>query len=307
MNRLFLLLLAANLIASLPQQTACADSANDESVLEFADNLCVQGDYYRAITEYKRFLFLAPKHPAASKAEYKIALCYFLGSKWDTAESMFRSIREQRPNDEIGDSALLMQAQTCYSEEDYHNANDLLRLFAASYPDSSYRDAAALMSGMCLLRIGETDEAKTVMKAIPKDSRQAAIAGSLENEIPGLMELPVKQPWLAGSLSAILPGAGQLYIERPGDALVSFLLNGALIFGAVVAFDRDEVVTGSLIAFVETGWYFGNIYNAASGAHKYNRDRKKEFFEDLEIEYGLNLFSMDGNHLCPSLGLKLPF
>jgi TM2 domain-containing membrane protein YozV len=92
-----------------------------------------------------------------------------------------------------------------------------------------------------------------------------------------------KDPTVAGVL-AIVPGAGHLYCERPRDALISFLLNGALIYAAYEAFDEDLEVLGAVIAFFELSFYAGNIYSAVSSAHKYNRDEKNRFLNSLKKE-----------------------
>ena len=36
------------------------------------------------------------------------------------------------------------------------------------------------------------------------------------------------------------------------------------------AFDSGNEAVGGLLLFFEAGWYTGNIYNAASNAHKFN-------------------------------------
>jgi hypothetical protein len=41
---------------------------------------------------------------------------------------------------------------------------------------------------------------------------------------------------------------------------------------------------GGILTFFELGWYSGNIYSAVSSAHKYNRERKKEYLDLLEKE-----------------------
>jgi hypothetical protein len=86
---------------------------------------------------------------------------------------------------------------------------------------------------------------------------------------------------VAGTLAAILPGSGHLYTERPRDALVAFLLNGAFILAAVELFNDDEYVTGGIVTFFELGWYSGNIYSAVNCAHKYNKRMKKDFIQGL--------------------------
>jgi TM2 domain-containing membrane protein YozV len=95
-------------------------------------------------------------------------------------------------------------------------------------------------------------------------------------------DLPKKSPATAGTLAAIIPGAGHLYTERPRDALVAFLLNGAFIWGAIELFRHDNYVAGGIVTFFEIGWYTGNIYSAVSSAHKYNKKKREDFLERLK-------------------------
>jgi hypothetical protein len=92
-----------------------------------------------------------------------------------------------------------------------------------------------------------------------------------------------KSPTTAGIL-AVLPGAGHLYCERYRDAGIAFVLNAAFIWGMVEAFRHENYVVGGILTFFELGWYSGNIYSAVSSAHKYNRDKKKEYLDGLERE-----------------------
>ena len=97
-------------------------------------------------------------------------------------------------------------------------------------------------------------------------------------------EVPQKSPVTAGVLAAVLPGAGHLYDERYRDAGIAFALNAAFIWGMVEAFEHKNYVVGGILTFFELGWYSGNIYSAVSGAHKYNRNKKKEYLDLLEKE-----------------------
>ena len=54
----------------------------------------------------------------------------------------------------------------------------------------------------------------------------------------------------------------------------SFLFNTGMICAACLAFDHDNPALGSVIAFVETGFYSGNIYGSITAAHKYNKAAK---------------------------------
>lgn len=83
-------------------------------------------------------------------------------------------------------------------------------------------------------------------------------------------------------------------MNRPGDALVSFLLNGAFIWATVEAFHHDNNVTGGILLFFESGWYLGNIYNTVSGAHKYNQRLEKQFLDELQDKYRVS-YLYDGH------------
>jgi hypothetical protein len=96
-----------------------------------------------------------------------------------------------------------------------------------------------------------------------------------------------KSPKLAVAMSSVLPGSGQFYNERYKDGVYSFILNALFISGAYFAFaDENYPVAGILIIF-ELGWYKGNLYSAANGAHKYNRKIDEDIFkksmENLEL------------------------
>lgn len=273
----------------------------------FADYLFNRRDYYRAITEYERLLFLCSDRQQKPWIEYKIAVCYYMGEQFETAEKLFRELKERYPDNKVGKQAMLMLAETYYRGEKWNMAVDVLRKFIQIHAGDPCTDATKIMLGVCILRLENSHSALNAFNAVSADSPYTGKTQALINELGVYDNIPQKNPWLAAGLSTVLPGAGQLYIQRPRDALLSFLLNGALIFAAYEAFDRDEIVTGSLISFLETGWYLGNIYNAASGAHKYNRRKKEDFFYNMELQYGLNLFSTDHNSLCPSLGIKLKF
>ena len=303
---LFILMLAVTILVSFKGHVSAQGLTTNENSA-FADHLFVQHDYYRAITEYKRLLFSEYDPEQKPWLKYNIAMCYLLGGKLETAETLFRDLKNDCPNHTAGDQAILMLAETYYRKAEYRLAIDVLREFITSHKNNSCADAAKIMLGVCCLRLGNTHSAVETLGDVSSNTRYKQRIQALIEESVVYESIPQKNPWLAAGLSAVVPGAGQLYIHRPRDAMLSFLLNGALIVAAIAAFDRDEIVTGSLISFVEVGWYFGNIYNATSGAQKYNRRKKENFFYNLELQYGLNLFSRDKTSLCPSLAVKLDF
>lgn len=278
-------------------------AAETPTPLAFADYLCNQGDYYRAITEYERYAFMNPGNALALQAKFQIGMCYFRGQKWEPAIRCFLDLKDAYPKEEVGKKAVLMLAETHYRMQNYGRAVDLLEDFVKQNAGDPYAAEAKVKLGLCYLQFGNTNRAVDAFNSVPRSSPLSAQAGELARDAGAYNEIPRKNPLLAGGLSAVLPGAGQLYIQRPGDALIAFAMNGLMIGGAVAAFHNDEPVAGSFLLLLEMPWYFGNIYNATTGAHKFNRRQKETFFEGLEVKYGLFKDSSGRGDLAPAVGV----
>jgi tetratricopeptide (TPR) repeat protein len=290
---------------SLGFLTLCSVSLHAESTepfLRFADHLFAAGDYYRAITEYERFSFSAPDHPQAPRAGLMIAMSYFKGRKWEPAAERFVRLKENYAGQEVGRAALLMLAETYFAMGRYAEAEPHFTAYAEAFPAGEHADRARIKAGVCLLRLGQQEWARESFAGVATN-----VAAELRDVVREFEQVPRKSPGLAAGLSAAMPGAGQLYIRRPHDALVAFLVNGLLIWGAVEAFERDEQVAGAFIAVFEAGWYFGNIYNAANGAHKFNARASDAFLDRLQIRLGVLGDPRVSERPLPGIGVGASF
>ncbi len=276
---------------------APAHEMTADTMLSFADHLFEQGDYYRAITEYERVIFFYPDTPLAKTARLQIALSYFKGEKLDAAIERLRDLAERYRGDETGKKALFLLGEACYRRRDYAEAADVFRKFIATYPDDERADTARVKLGWSSLRQGQWKEAGAEFRTVPAGSPLRAQAEWYAGEAEAYPAIPTKSPGLAGGLSAVLPGAGQLYVNRPGDAAASFLLNDAFLWATVDAFHRGEPAVGGIFLFFETGWYVGNIYNAVNNAYKYNRLSQQRYLEGVENRYTLSYSHNAGSTL----------
>ncbi len=66
--------------------------------MELADHFFNAGDYYRALTEYKRFLFFFPQSTQAEDVYFKMAKSYFHGKKWEEARTTYQQLIAARPD-----------------------------------------------------------------------------------------------------------------------------------------------------------------------------------------------------------------
>ncbi len=258
-------------------------------LMAFADHLFEQGDYYRAITEYERVLFHHSGHALADRARFQIALAYFKGDKLDQAIKRFRELARDPAGGENSRAALLMLGEAQYRKGDLERAAESYAEFLAAFPGDPRAEGARIKLGLALLRKGEWQQAAEELRQMPEGVPLRQQALELAAAAEGYPGIPRRSPALAGALSTVLPGAGQLYVGRPGDALTSFLLNGVFIWATVEAFQQDHDAAGGILLFFETGWYLGNIYNAVSSAHKYNRRSAGRFLDDQEDRYGVQL------------------
>ncbi|TYO96823.1 tetratricopeptide repeat protein [Geothermobacter ehrlichii] len=277
MPRLLLYTLLLSLCLARPVFAATADDQ-----LGFADRLFSEEDYYRAVTEYKRFLYHFPDHPEAPGALLRMARAYLAGERFEEADRTLEQLAASFPDSPEAVRGALLYAEAAFRRHDYLRARQRYRQAARTYP--RLRQQADYRIAWCLIEEEKYADARQLLAPLPGTQATALAAG-----IDRLQSLPLKSPATAGVLSALLPGAGQVYTGRYRDGAIALALNAAFIFAAVEAFDNDSPVLGGILTFIELGWYGGNIYNAVNNAHKGNRRRLEEERTSLRRRYGLDL------------------
>jgi outer membrane protein assembly factor BamD (BamD/ComL family)/TM2 domain-containing membrane protein YozV len=277
-------------------QEASAGQGDRDKLFGFAESLFAEGDYYRAITEYKRFNYLYPVDILVEKADFRIGECYFKAGRRSEAIDSFNVFIRQYPAGALRPDALYLKGQAEKEQKRYTDAlttfDELIRT-----GDANYRDRALYAQALVLLAQQDWQRAREIFGSLPQESPLYPSAIIYSDGLGRMDGLPRKSPALAGTLAAVLPGAGHLYAERPRDGLVSFLLNGSFIWAAVELFRNNNNVAGGIVAFFELGWYGGNIYSAVGSAHKYNQRVEDEFLQGLKEKSGISLYrDQSGSH-----------
>jgi len=273
-------------------QARADDRVAAERVFGFAESLYEEGDYFRAIGEYKRYIYLAPTDNQAEKATFRIAEGYFQAKRWAEAIIACDQFLSKYPASPRYFEMLYLKGRIEKLSGRYDEALRTFELIAiANAPN--YKDKALYQKALVKLERTDWRGAQDALRQVPQGSPLFPAASLFAAEM-GKMELPYKSPATAGLLAAVLPGAGHLYAERPRDALVAFLLNGAFIWGAAELFHHDNYVAGGIFAFFELGWYSGNIYSAVSSVHKYNRNKESDFIQKLKDNFSLALYRDGG-------------
>jgi len=257
---------------------------DEKAQMGLGDYFFEDGDYYRAVTEYKRFLFFFPASLRAEEARWKIASSYFQGKKWDEALSAADELLKRHPSSPWAAEAILLKGRCWMEKKEFSQARHHFTRTKEVSPGSPAAQEAQWQSAVSYLQEERWKEAAAEFRKVDRESKLYPRAERWAQGMDRIEEIPQKSPATAGVLAAVLPGAGHLYGERYRDAGIAFVLNAAFIWGMVEAFEHKNYVVGGILTFFELGWYSGNIYSAVSGAHKYNREKKKEYLDLLEKE-----------------------
>lgn len=258
--------------------------------LDFAQSLFDEGDYYRAVTEAKRFLFLQPDHPRRVEAQLLIARSHMASGEFPAARTAYRPVVSQKERPDLAAEALL-ELGRCLERIDpgdalayYKGLQDEPDLPASQA--GHIRNAARYRLGWLLMDAGRWAEARRAFESVDEGHDLRDSARQLALLAPEGETLPYRSPTAAGALSAVLPGAGQLYVNRPVDAGLAFGLNAAFLLGSIEAYQNESWAVFGLLGLMELSWYGGNIYNAVNGAHIHNRQVKDDFIKKLDQNHG---------------------
>ena len=130
MNRaLFYLLLLTVLWLTFPAPLSAAEKGillTEEVQLKVADSFMAEGEYYRAVTEYKKFLILFPDSEQSDSVLFKIGMAYYQGDEFETAARAFTSV-------------------------------------GVRYPDSRYAPTAGYHAGLCYWRLDRLDAGRVTV------------------------------------------------------------------------------------------------------------------------------------------------
>jgi len=300
----FFLFLALTVV--VPCNSRGGDIGDCEKQFAFAETLFEESDFYRAIGEYKRLIFLCPDSEIlCEKASFKIGLCYFRAKRWQNARDAFSTFCVDFPDSQVTGEALYYKAMSEKNLSFYKEALDTFARIIETKTDE-YRERALYQSALIFVDMERWERAGSMFSRISRSSTLYDSARVFSVGLESIGNLPYKSPSVAGTLAAVIPGAGHLYTGRQADALVAFLLNGAFIWSAVELFDDEKYVTGGIVTFFELGWYSGNIYSAVSSAHKFNKRTKATFIQGLRDRVNMT-YIHDADRAYNGLMLNMNF
>ncbi len=214
-------------------------------------------DLYRAITAFKRSLYLMPRRNQERRleAQYYIALSYFLGERWcELIETIEEGPLLNITSDFPAYQELLVMLHTAY-----------LHTSQCDKACSTERKLQAIDPALASrIELGSAVQSGDLMTL--SNYRSDPAINHLVNNYCHCRKSIKK----AQTLSAILPGAGFWYVGQRQSAITAAALNALFIAAAVQLFRHGHYAAGAFVTSLEIGWYTGGIYGAGEAAHLYN-------------------------------------
>jgi tetratricopeptide (TPR) repeat protein len=246
-------------------------------------------DLYRAITAFKRALFLIPpeKGDRRLQIEYSIVESYYLAGKYCDALAAFdaSSLNSVNPQEFPPFRDLLIMIHDCYDKVcEYDKAEQVLKII--EHGDSELANDIQLS-----IAITEGDISST--RALAAISKKREPVMDFLNQYCCCSKSPRK----AQMLNAFLPGAGYYYTGQRRAAKTSFLINALFTAATVIFFKQKNYAAGLITLSLESGWYLGGINGAGLAAKDWNE----------HVYNNLGKGMMIRNELFPFLMLETTF
>ena len=258
----------------------------EEMQLKVADAFMEDSEYYRAITEYKKFLILFPESDKADYAFFKVGMAYYHGEEYESSAKALTSLSEKYPTSDYAPEARYFEGLGYWKLKKYQKARAALEGVAASYPDSKYAPLALVANAMLALDQDNVNASRQGMEKLiqtyPDDPGSLGVKEALRL-LDQYQNLPRKSETLAGIMSAVVPGSGYIYAEHYGDGITAFIINALAIAGTITAVYHENYAVAGIVGGIGLPFYFGNIYGSANAAKKWNIAVRNELRNRISV------------------------
>ncbi len=263
----------------------------DEVQIKMADAFMEEGEYYRAITEYKKLLILFPDSEWGDYALFRVGIAYYKGEEYEPSVRSFSTLRDKYPESGYIPKGYYFEGLGYWKLKRFKEARTAFDTLSEDYPQSEHAPLALVAASLVGLEEENiplsTDRLERLINRYPEypGSTNAKEAIPLIHQYP---KLPEKSKTLAAILSAIIPGSGYVYAGHLGDGITAFLINALWIAGVATGIHAQYYAVSGIVAGVGLPFYFGNIYGSANAAKKWNLSVKRDFRDRIYLTLEFN-------------------
>lgn len=257
---------------------------NSQTKEVYADWLYQQGDYFRAISEYKELQFFSKNVDSISIYQYKIGKAYYRSGKHNNSIGEFASILGKPISNELKSNSLN------YIALNYLNLslpNQALFYSREALKIDSLK--SSFTAGLIYSNLYEWETSQKYFNAVinyaPADTMTSLAKDNLKL-LSTVSDINQKSPVLSMIFSAILPGSGQYYSEHSVDALQAFAFVSSFAYMSYIAYKYDHRNNKGYYNFgvtisITSLFYIANLIGAERTATYYNIKQKQDFVRKI--------------------------
>jgi len=271
-----------------PPPAPFVETEASREVLAFADHLFLDGDWYRSISEYRRYLYTVKgRGPEAPRAAMAIGEALLRGEQYDAAARQLDGVAQRTSDTGLRNAALFGSGRAYLLDGRPEFAKPRFRLISEdTAAEMDLREEASWLLAWGHFDAGELDMARELFMAIANGGgRHAETAKGVVASLDEKDSLPTKNILLAGALS-LIPGLGHFYLGQWGIGITSLGWNGLFIVACVLAWVQGQWGPAIVLTLLELGWYSGGIFGAISGAYRHNRDAVRNWRDRILADHG---------------------
>jgi len=262
----------------VPIYAAEPDFTKPQTHLKLADAFADEGDYYRAITEYKTVIHLFPNYAKLDWVHFQIGRMYYEGGRFPQAKNELLPLTESKEA-RLRFLAYNFIALSYFENNEYSNARRVFNDLASDADGKPYATDYSIYSAVALAGDKKFSESLELMKAAKKDAdvqkalpQYETFFKSALSELEKAVDKSPKSEFWATAFAILLPGSGHFFLREWDTGIVSLSLVGGAAFLAYDGFANDSAVQSILFTTFATGAYIGQAYSAYRTARKYNAE-----------------------------------
>ncbi|RMD49155.1 MAG: hypothetical protein D6830_05465 [Ignavibacteria bacterium] len=264
------------IILILSLSTSSAQEGLDK-LMNIADSVYASGNYFDAITEYKRVQFFDTSGKYSFKTNLQIANCYKKGMKLSHAKKYFaEALQFANGKDEIFKVEIEL-VKSKILERNFNSAKEQIRRMEKKYFSVEKKNELKYWMGWNFMFAGEWKAAADIFNEIGEEQLAQICKETNEKEY---------DVQTAKLLSYFIPGAGQFYTGEYLSGLMSLAWNAVWGYVTINAFTAerifDGIVVGNLLWF---RFYRGNFQNAEKFAVEKNIEIYNNAYKYLNEKY----------------------
>ncbi len=255
-----------------------AQAQNMELQKSYADSLFQSENFFDAITEYKRLLFFSDSTDNNFEANYRIALCYKGGAKYDDAIKFFNIAEINSKNSQDSIAIELQIIRTNILRRTIPEALLLLSKFNEKYSSKIDSTTINYWRGWAYLMADDWKSASKEFAKININHTLKLLADSTYSKKYSVAFAKIS--------SFIIPGVGQCYTGNYLSGIMSLGWNVLWGYLTINAFITDRAVEGILMGgLLWARFYKGNFQNAEKFAVERNKEISNKAYGYLAKKY----------------------